>query len=403
MRPTQWPWLLVLAGSLAPAQQSPFLAERLVRLPALLERLVAAGEHAGASFVLFHRDRLVAHGAFGLADAAAGRPMQRDTIVRVYSMTKAVTAVAALVAVEQGRLRLDQPIGDLLPDLAGLRVFSGGTAEAPLLAEAERPITVRMLLTHTAGFTYDFLRASPVHELYRRAALWESASSDDFLRRVAALPLLAQPGTAWNYSIANDVLGVLLERLLERPLDAVVRDLVTGPLGMVDTDFDVPEGKRDRLAAMHRRDGDRLVPIEPTYGVYAESGRGFPAGGAGLFSTLDDFARFVRLLVGDGEVDGVRVLGRKTLELARRDALRGGQRTTTPGAGWGLIAAVWSDPGAGSEPFSPGTVFWNGAATTSFFADPQEGIVGVLFAQHLPFDEHKLIPRFRTAVYQAVR
>lgn len=403
MRATPWSWLFVFAGSLAPAQQSPFLAERLARLPALLERSVAAGEHAGASFVLLHRDRLVAHGAFGLADAASGRAMQRDTIVRIYSMTKAVTAVTALVAIEHGRLRLDQPIGDLLPELAGPRVFAGGSAEAPVLVAAERAITVRMLLTHTAGFTYDYPRESPVHELYRRAALWQATSGDDFLRRVAALPLLAQPGAAWNYSIANDVLGVLLERLFERPLDAVVRDLVTGPLGMVDTDFDVPESKRDRLAAMHRREGDRLVPIEPTFGVYAEPGRGFPAGGAGLFSTLDDYARFVRLLAADGEVDGLRVLGRKTLELARRDALRGGQRTSTPGAGWGLIAAVWSDPGAGSEPFGPGTVFWNGAATTSFFADPQEGIVGVLFAQHLPFDEHRLIQRFRTAVYQALR
>lgn len=398
--------LTLAAALLAPsprAQESPLLAERARRVDELVAAEIANGHHAGISFVLFHRDRLIAEGAAGLADVDSGRPMRRDTIVRVYSMTKPVTAVAALTLVEQGRLRLDEPIGVHLPELAAPVVFTGGTADAPTTAPAARAITVRMLLTHTAGFTYDFFRESPLHEIYRRAELWAASSSADFLARAAKLPLLTQPGSAWNYSIADDVLGVLIERVARQSLAEYVREHVTGPLGMVDTDFDVPPAKRARLAALHRRENGALVTMAPPFGVHEEAGRGFDAGGAGLFSTLDDFARFGRFLVGDGSLDGNRVLARKTLELARRDSLRDGQRTSRAGDGWCLIAGVIADPGASSDLLSQGTLFWNGAGTTTFFADPVEQLVGVLFAQHQPFDEHRLIGRFRTAVYQALR
>lgn len=401
-RAVAWSSWFLLAGGLL-AQAPALLPGRADRIPALLKAEVDNGHHAGASFVLWQRGQLLAEGAFGSADVDRGRPLRRDSIVRIYSMTKPITAVAALVLVEQGRLRLDQPIRELLPEFAAPKVFVGGTADAPTTVDAMRPITVRMLLNHTAGFTYDFFRDSPLHEIYRRADLWGATSSADFLKRAAALPLLAQPGAAWNYSIADDVLGVLIERVVDGPLADHVREHVTGPLGMVDTDFDVAPEKRARLATLHRQEQGRLVTMEPTFGVYAEAGKGFSAGGAGLFSTLDDYARFARFLLGDGSLDDARVLGRKTMELARTNSLRDGQRTSRPGDGWGLVAAVCVDPGAGHDLFSAGTQHWSGAATTTFFADPTEGLVGVLFAQHLPFDEHKLIARFRTVVYQALR
>lgn len=390
---------------LGPRAQSAtaFDPARLLRVSELLGSEVDAGRHAGLSFVLLHHGERVAEGAFGKADITTGRPLRMDSIVRIYSMSKPITAVAALTLLEQGKLRLDQPIADFLPELKAPQVFVGGTAEAPQLAPAARPITVRMLLNHTAGFTYDFFRESPLHEIYRKAELWAASSSADFLRRVAALPLLAQPGTAWNYSIADDVLGVLIERAAQQALADYVRDHVTGPLRMVDTDFDVEPGKRARLATLHRQENGALITMEPTFGVYAEAGRGFAAGGAGLFSTLADYARFARFLLGDGALDGERVLGRKTMELARANSLRDDQRTSRPGDGWNLIASVCTEPGAGHDLFSAGTVHWSGAATTTFFADPQEGLVGVLFAQHLPFDEHKVIARFRTLAYQALR
>jgi CubicO group peptidase (beta-lactamase class C family) len=397
--------LSLLLGSLvaqAPAD-ALFDPQQLARVATLLQGEVAAGRHAGLSFVLQHGGREVASGAFGKADIATGRPLRADSIVRVYSMSKPVTAIAALVLVEQGKLRLDQPIAEFLPELKAPKVFTGGTAEAPELTAAATAITVRMLCNHTAGFTYDFFRESPLHEIYRKADLWAATSSEDFLRRAAALPLLAQPGTAWNYSIADDVLGVLIERVAQQGLAEFVREQVTGPLGMVDTDFDVEPQKRDRLATLHTTERGRLVTMEPSFGVYAEAGRGFAAGGAGLFSTLHDFARFARFLIGDGTLDGVRVLGRKTMELARTNSLGAGQRISRPADGWGLFSAVCVDPGAGTDPFSPGTLHWSGAATTTFFADPKEDVVAVLFGQHLPFDEHKVLVRFRTAVYQAMR
>lgn len=403
--PNQLSWLLslpVLAVAAA-AQDGPLLAGRAGRIDELLAGEVRSGAYAGLSYVVYHGDRCVAHGAFGLADVERNRPLRRDAIARIYSMTKPLTAIAALTLVEQDKLLLDQPIADWLPELKAPRVFVGGTADAPETAPALRPITARMLLNHTAGLTYDFFATSPVHELYRRAELWQARSTADFLQRVAGLPLLAQPGTAWNYSVADDVLGVLIERIVKQPLDEYVRAAVTGPLGMADTGYDVAADRLPRLAVVHRRADGRFVAAPESFASAAEPGVGFPAGGAGMFSTLDDYARFGRFLLGDGSLDGARVLARATMDLLRADSLRDGQRTSRPADGWGLATAVVVDPGAGAELMPAGTLFWNGAATTSFFADPQNGVVAVLFAQHQPFNDRRVIERFRTAVYQALR
>lgn len=400
------PLVAALTGpsSLASAGDAPgFVPERLARVPALLDDVVQRAEHAGASCVVWHRGQRVLQHATGLADVDTKVPMREDTLVRAYSMTKPITAAAALVLVERGELRLDQPIRELLPELAAPQVFVGGTAEAPQLVPAARPITVRMLLNHTAGFSYDFYSDSPLHDLYRRADLWGSGTSEQFLQRAAALPLYAQPGEHWHYSIADDVLGVLLERRTGQSLAALVRTTITVPLGMVDTDFDVVGERLPRLATLHRHEGPALVPAAATFGAFAEPGRGFPAGGAGLFTTLADYERFARWLVGDGSLDGVRVLGRKTMELLRSDSLGQGLRTSRPADGWGLVSAVVREPGLGTDLMGVGTLHWSGAATTTFFADPHEQLVAVLFVQHLPYDEHKLTTRFRTAVYQALR
>lgn len=402
MRPSAWLPFPLLAVALA-AQAGPLLPDRVGRIDALLAAETKSGAYAGASYVVFHGAECVAHGCFGLADVERNRPLRRDAIVRVYSMTKPITAVAALTLVERDLLRLDQPIAELLPEFKAPQVFVGGTADAPQLAPAARPITVRMLLNHTAGFTYDFFRESPLHEMYRQAELWQATSTADFLQRAAKLPLLAQPGTAWHYSIADDVLGVLIERAVKQPLADYVREAVTGPLGMADTDYDVPAGKRARLAVAHRRGTAGLEPVAASFAAEAEAGVGFAAGGAGMFSTLDDYARFGRFLLGDGALDGARVLSRATMELLRGNTLRDGQRTSRPSDGWGLATAVVVDPGAGPDLMPAGTLHWNGAATTSFFADPKHGLVAVLVTQHVPFDERKLIGRFRTAVYQALR
>ena len=262
--------LCSLAFALAAQAPTPFHADRVGRVATLLRSVVEQGQYAGVSCLVLHRGQEVLHHAFGAADVVTQAPLQRSAIVRIYSMSKPITAVTALCLVEAGVLRLDQPIRELLPEFQAPRVFVGGTAGTPETVPAERPITVRMLLNHTAGFSYDFFRTSPVHDLYRAAKLWDASSSADFLSRAAALPLLAQPGTAWNYSIADDVLGVLIERATKRTLPEVVREHVTGPLGMVDTDFDVPEAKRSRLASLHRRENGKLVTMDATFGAFAE-------------------------------------------------------------------------------------------------------------------------------------
>lgn len=392
-----------LAAQTPHAAAAAFDPERLARIATVVQSDVTAGNYAGASFLVLHRGEEVAHGCFGKADVAADRPLQRDSICRIYSMTKAITAVAALTLVEADALRLDARIGRWLPEFAAPRVLVGGTAEAPELVAAERAITVRMLLNHTAGFSYDFFRDSPVDELYRRTDLWGAASMDEFVRRAAALPLLAQPGERYRYSIADDVLGALIERVSGQPLADYVREHVTGPLGMDDTDYDVPEAKRDRLATLHTRKDGRFEALQPSFGAFAEAGRGFAAGGAGMFSTLDDYAKFCSMLLGNGSHRGVRILSRKTMELAATDSLRHGQDTGSPGDGWGLVCGIRTDPGAAADLGSTGMLFWSGAATTAFFVDPSEGLVGVLFCQHLPHDPQRLIPRFRDAVFTALR
>jgi CubicO group peptidase (beta-lactamase class C family) len=392
----------LVAASFAPAQSGAFDARRLGRVRELVEQHVEDGRLAGAQYLILHGDQVVARHACGVRDVDSGARMEHDTIVRIYSMTKMVTAVAALQLVERGVLGLDDPIARWVPELERPLVLVGGSADAPELAPAERPITVRMLLNHTAGLSYEFQSGSPVGELYRRADLWSAASLDQFLERLGALPLAHQPGRRWHYSVADDVLGALIQRASGTRFEDFVARNIAEPLRMADTFFDVPEDRLPRLAALHTRKDGGLVTTAPTFGAFAEPGRGFAAGGAGLFSTIDDYARFARALKNGGALDGVRILGRKTFELASSPSLTVDQGRVAAGDLWNLICAVRTDLAASGELGSAGMMYWSGAATTHFFVDPQEDVVALLFCQHFPFDEHRLFPRFRTAVYQAL-
>lgn len=375
---------------------------RLERVFDLVEGTVKDGKHAGASVLVARHGKIVGWRNFGVRDLETGKTVERDTIFRIYSMTKVVTAVAVLQLFEQNRFNLDSPVAEWLPELKEPRVLTGGTADQPVLVPAATPITVRMLLNHTAGFTYDFFAGSPVHDLYKKADLWESSSLDQFMAKVGRLPLLAQPGTAYNYSISDDILGALVQRVSGMKFEDYVAKNITGPLRMTDTGFDVPESKRDRVSRLHEiRDG-KLRTTPEILGAWVEPGRGIPAGGAGLFSTIGDYARFAQCLLNGGQLDGTRILGRKTVELARMNSLPPGVNAFSPADGWGLFSAVRLDPVRAGEAASAGTFFWSGAATTHFFVDPKEEVVALVFCQHLPFDQHALFTRFRTAVMQAV-
>src|SRR5690606_12047636 len=234
------------------------------------------------------------------------------------------------------------------------QVLVGGTADEPRLAPAERPITLRMLLNHTAGLSYDFQSGSPVGELYRRAELWSAESLGQFLERLGGLPLVDQPGARWHYSVADDVLGALVERASGTRFEDFVARNITEPLGMQDTGFDVPEDDRARLASLHARQDGKLVTTPPSFGAFAEPGRGFAAGGAGLFSTIDDYARFARALRDGGELDGVRILSRKAYELAVAPSLTDEQGEVAPGDRWNLFCAVRTEPARSAQLGSAG-------------------------------------------------
>jgi CubicO group peptidase (beta-lactamase class C family) len=212
-----------------------------------------------------------------------------------------------------------------------------------------------------------------------------------------------QPGARWTYSIGDDVLGALVERASGQPFADYVKEHITAPLGMTDTGFDVAKDQRHRLAKLYTSENGALQETEAILGSDPEPGVGFASGGGGMFSTIGDFARLLRAILAGGELDGARILGRKTLELASLDSLEGVDGRPAPGDGWGLFCAVRTDVARSGRLGSRGMLYWSGAATTHFFVDPEEQLIALLFCQHLPYDQHKVIPRFRTAVYQALR
>lgn len=377
---------------------------RLERMHTLVSSYIADGKHAGAVAMVVRNGYIVDWQTWGKSSLDSGEPMKKDSIFRIYSMSKIITSAAVLQLFEQNKLLLNQPVTDFIPELKELKVFAGGTTEAFELEDIKTPITIRMLLNHTAGFTYGFFDESPVNELYKTADLWNSSSLEDFLQRAAKLPLIAQPGESYHYGINDDILGLVVQRASGMSLEDYIAANITGPLKMKDTAFYVPEEKLNRLASIHKYgdDGALQVVEDDLLGAYTEKGRGVPSGGGGLFSTIGDYARFVQCLLNGGELDGVRILGRKTLELAMQNSLPEGAFAFSPTMGWGLMSGLHLDMPGSLEPVSEGTFTWSGAATTHFFADPTENLVGLIFTQHFPYDEHQLFTRFRISVYQAL-
>ena len=237
-------------------------AERLERLHAGMARFVDDGRHAGAVSLVARNGKIVDWQTYGKRDLETGLPMEKDTICRIYSMSKIVTSVAVLSLLEEARFRLDDPVGDYLPELARMKVLTGGTAAKPLLADAKTPITIRHLLTHTSGLTYAF-GDGVIDKIFRQVKPFDASSLGEFVERVSRLPLAHEPGERFTYGVSTDVLGALVEKLSGRSLDDVLQERVWRPLGMKDTGFGVPEGKRERLAKVYEKGPDgRLRPVK---------------------------------------------------------------------------------------------------------------------------------------------
>ena len=355
------------------------------------------------------RGQIAHHASYGMADIAASAPMQHDTIFRIYSMTKPITSVAALMLFEAGRFQLSDPIARYLPAFANIKVLDNTTGSGVRYVDPVRPPSIRDLLTHTAGLSYGFEPNVYIDDLYR-TQMWQPIEANpdmtltEMVERIATLPLAHQPGTAFRYSVATDVLGMLVQVVADMPFDAYLKRTIFDPLGMVDTSFSVSEAKIGRFAANYGpgEHGGLKVIDAPRSSLYTRSTRR-PSGGGGLVSTAGDYLRFCRVLSNQGELDGVRLLGRKTVELMTLNHLPTGVFSfDNPSTGFGLGVSVLLDVARDQNLGSVGNYGWGGAANTSFWIDPREDLIGMLMLQFMPSDTYPIGPDFRTLVYQAL-
>jgi CubicO group peptidase (beta-lactamase class C family) len=396
----------------AVAMSSP----RLARIAPVLRRYVEQGVVAGLVTLVARDGRIVELDTAGWRDAASRSPMRRNTIFRIASMTKPVTSVAAMMLVEEGRLRLADSVSRFIPEFRSTKVRVGRDSQVP----PNRPMTVHDLLTHRSGLVYGFIDTSAVGDAYRAARVSDGVSGvvgtqAENMTRLAAQPLAFQPGHEWRYSISVDVLGRVVEVASGLTLAEFFRTRIFAPLKMHDTGFLVPEEKLGRLATSYTSEHDslRAMRTDDTWddgrirlGLFGGPGtRGsgtFFSGGAGLFSTADDYARFAQMLLNGGVLDGVRLLSPKTVELMTADATSDLKDPLgNPGVGFGLGFAIVRDLGATATPGSKGAYSWGGILGTSFWIDPQERMLGIMMMQLYP-NRGDVNETFQTLAYAAV-
>ena len=385
-------------------------SERLARLTSALQDEVQKKGKAGAIALIARNGQTAYLQAFGTADVGTGRKMQTDNYFRLYSMTKPVTSVALLMLYEEGKFQLSDPLDKYLPQFANVKVVAGEADGKMQLVDPKRKITVHDVFRHTAGFTYGFGSAA-LDNAYRAAGidLDKVNSLQELVDKLATVPLLYQPGERWVYSLAHDVQARLVEVISGMKFNEFVLKRITGPLGMKDTFFGIPADRAARFANTYGPDqkgGLQLVdspergsdvPVS-NYKRYTDK----PFGGHSLASTITDYARFAQMLVNGGELDGVRILGRKTVELMTTDSLPPGVATGPgPGMRYGLGVWVLASVGESGNVGSTGQFGWSGAATTHVVMDPREKMVALLFSQHMPTD-FRFMERFETLAYQTL-
>lgn len=376
-------------GAQAPA--SGFDTDALAQIPAGLQASIDAGDLSGFVTLVWRAGETVQVNILGKANIETGTPMQRDTLFRIASMTKPVTSVAALMLMEEGKLKLDDPIKRWLPEFADMKVLRSATGPVEDTVPAARDITVDDLMTHRSGLAYAFTSVGPIAYAHQ-AALGDVLNSelgpDPWLKALGGLPLSYQPGDHFHYSHSTDVLGFLVGRIEGKPFRDVLMERIFVPLGMVDTDFYVPPAKRDRAAVVYSAEEAGLQPV--AFRTH-DTPPAFCGGGGGLISTADDYLKFARALIGGGEVDGVRLLRAETVELMRTNRLTDAQRQIPfmgipfwLGQGFGLGLSVITDPekqawmGAGNE----GAFGWPGAFGTWWQADPVSGMILIYLIQN---------------------
>lgn len=384
-----------------------FSSERLERLHATLQREVDEKQLAGIVTILARHGKVVEERTYGKKDIASGAPMTKDTIFRIYSMTKPVTGVAMMILFEEGKWHPSDPVSKYIPEFGHLKVFKGvDQSGAMILEDPVHAPTMRELMTHTAGFGYGFFGMNMVDKMYGEQKVLESKSLMEMIDKLAKMPLLYQPGTRWLYSVSMDIQGYIVEKLSGQSLPNFMQQRIFGPLGMKDTGFYVPQEKRSRFATLYgeNQKGELEGTKSPLWGSPDDYTTQPPQamGGAGMVSTAQDYLRFAQMLLNGGELDGLRILAPATVQLMTSNHLAASVMLE-PGLGWGYDCAVFSDPQEADRVVGKGTFYWWGAADTWFWVDPTNDVVFVgmtqrMFGPGLPDVEALSQP----AVYQAL-
>lgn len=400
--------------------QSPesvgFSSARLERLHTYLQKEVDDKQFAGMVTLLARHGRIIDYRTYGARDMVSGAPMTKDTIFRDFSMTKPITGVAMMILYEEGKWLPSDPIAKFIPEFAHLKVYKGVDASGNMiLTDPDHQPTMSELMSHTAGFTYGFFGNTPVDAMVRDAKLFESKDLQEFIDKLAKLPLLYEPGKGWTYSVSMDIEGYIVEKLSGQSLPDFMRDNIYAPLGMRDAGFYVPADKRSRFATNYYWDGKNGITDRPAGNLPVSGYETQPtlaSGGGGMVSTTEDYYRFAQMLANGGELDGKRILAPATVHLMTSnhlapDLLTGqfsiGHAVMRPGFGYGFNGAVEFDPAEANLPDGKGTYTWDGAAGTWFWIDPVNDVVFIgmiqrILGPHSPNLEWES----RALVYQAL-
>ncbi|MEK7403266.1 MAG: serine hydrolase domain-containing protein [Gemmatimonadota bacterium] len=412
-------WLLVIATSAGAAQGLPsarpadlgLSSEALARIAPALQAYVDSGKLAGMVAFIARHGKVGYVQAIGSANIESKTPMRTDGVFRIYSMTKPVIAVAIMKLVDQGAVKLDDPVAKFLPAFASTKVYAGGPSSNPTLRNPNRPITIEHLLAHSSGLTYGFFGQTPVDSIYRRSNLLDNSRTvRQFADSIAKLPLVFSPGDAWTYSMSIDVLGAVVEVASKRTLDRYLDEEVFAPLGMRETAFRITPAMEGRIPVLYSRGPDgRLRAAAQLVGAQYQPTSVFLGGGGGLLSTPADYLRFAQMLLNGGELDGRRILSQESVASMMRNHL---PAALTPidspmighsGYGYGLAGAVLVDSAHAPLPGSTGVYRWWGLMGTFFWVDPKADLIGMVWTQFNTGRVYPIEQDFQRLVYAAIQ
>ncbi|MEZ5573925.1 MAG: serine hydrolase domain-containing protein [Halioglobus sp.] len=381
------------------------------------KRYVGARKIPGSITLVARRGQACYLDIQGHRDVERGTPMTEDSILRIYSMSKPITSLAVMTLVERGLLSIEDPVHRFIPAWRDLRVWRAGSFPLFETRRTQRPMTVRDLLTHTSGLTYDFLRATNIDYAYRKLQVGlvrPGYTLQDMIDQLAQLPLEFSPGERWNYSVATDVLGYLVEVISGKSLPEYLNEVIFQPLGMHDTSFSIEADKVARFASCYQRNLKKEMELSDDGQASEFANRSFYSGGGGLISTVGDYYRFCQMLLGGGTLDGTRIIGSRTLAFMTRNHLPGGVPMTEmatggfsesdySGVGFGLGFASKLDPVCNGYPGSTGSYFWGGLASTLFWVDPVEELVVIFMTQLIPSRTFNFRGQLENIIYAALR